>query len=506
MRSSPLIEYSSTVLILCLWIGAITSVFSSLIGLFQQDIKKIIAYSTMSQLAQIYNKILFIIHRIQAVCVEVILLCMNNSQVTKAHDYLNNNHISKKFNSHLSQYFYILSFIISISEPRRPITIRRLVGTSETIRLILILISLSVPLIIYNSWTTFSPYHGGSWFYLIFFINFLLHIILIFYLNLPYLNLYKKCTALAPSPQSGKEERPYGFFLIAGQYCPRAYARPSGQYKKKGRGAWVGGAGLGEGNRIKSIFLSNAIGKIRRYYSISVTPESDPFFEWLAGVIDGVGDFSLTKKDIARLTIIMNIRDRKALYDIKHKFGGSIRSISKSNALKYQISHKKGLIALLEAVNGLIRNPSKLLQMNKLCEKYNIKLLYPKPLTFNNGWLSGFIDSEGSVCFNEESEQVFISINQKNKYLLDPLQILYGGRIKIKNSKTEAFNYIIYRKVELFNLIDNYFNKYPLRTKKLNRIELIKEFYLKIISRNNKDINKLNEWVKFKDKWEKYQD
>lgn len=50
MRSSPLIEYSNTVLLLCLWIGAITTVFSSLIGLFQQDIKKVIAYSTMSQL------------------------------------------------------------------------------------------------------------------------------------------------------------------------------------------------------------------------------------------------------------------------------------------------------------------------------------------------------------------------------------------------------------------------------------------------------------------------
>ena len=50
MRSSPLIEYSSTVLVICLWLGAITTVFSSLIGLFQQDIKKVIAYSTMSQL------------------------------------------------------------------------------------------------------------------------------------------------------------------------------------------------------------------------------------------------------------------------------------------------------------------------------------------------------------------------------------------------------------------------------------------------------------------------
>lgn len=117
--------------------------------------------------------------------------------------------------------------------------------------------------------------------------------------------------------------------------------------------------------------------------------------DW-GGVIDGVGNLNLTKKGIARLTIIMDIRDNKVLLDIKHKFGGSIHTIAKGNALKLQISHKKDLIALLEAVNDLIRNPSKLLRMNKLCVKYNIKLLYPKPLTFNNGWLSGFIDSEGS--------------------------------------------------------------------------------------------------------------
>ena len=50
IRVSPLIEYSSSILILCLWLGAITTIFSSFVGLFQQDIKKVIAYSTMSQL------------------------------------------------------------------------------------------------------------------------------------------------------------------------------------------------------------------------------------------------------------------------------------------------------------------------------------------------------------------------------------------------------------------------------------------------------------------------
>ena len=54
IRSSPLIEYSPTVLLICLWLGAITTVFSSLIGLYQQDIKKVIAYSTMSQLGMMF--------------------------------------------------------------------------------------------------------------------------------------------------------------------------------------------------------------------------------------------------------------------------------------------------------------------------------------------------------------------------------------------------------------------------------------------------------------------
>ena len=57
IRVSPLIEYSSTVLILCLWVGAITTILSSIIGLFQQDIKKVIAYSTMSQLGMMFISI-----------------------------------------------------------------------------------------------------------------------------------------------------------------------------------------------------------------------------------------------------------------------------------------------------------------------------------------------------------------------------------------------------------------------------------------------------------------
>jgi hypothetical protein len=35
---------------------------------------------------------------------------------------------------------------------------------------------------------------------------------------------------------------------------------------------------------------------------------------------------------------------------------------------------------------------------------------------------------------------------------------------------------------------------------------LIKQFYTVRINADNKDINKLNEWVKFKEKWNNYRD
>ena len=50
IRCSPLIEYNPWILSLLLIIGGITCFFSATIGLFQNDLKKVIAYSTCSQL------------------------------------------------------------------------------------------------------------------------------------------------------------------------------------------------------------------------------------------------------------------------------------------------------------------------------------------------------------------------------------------------------------------------------------------------------------------------
>jgi len=336
MRSSPLIEYSSTVLILCLWLGAITTLFSSLIGLFQQDIKKVIAYSTMSQLARKHN--ILIMFRNQTICVEVILNIIN-SQITKAHKYYDNNiYISNNFLNSFINFYWLFLFILNKTEKWKIIIVSKLVGISEAIRLMLVYI----PFIYFKTMKLFS---------------------------------------------------------------------------------------------------------LNNYSTISTVNKIDQEFnEGLAGLIDGDGHFILYKSGSARLYIVMDIRDKGALYEILHKFGGSIRPIAGANALRYNLSNKKGLVKLIEAVNGHIRNPTRLLQLNKLCNKYDITLKYPKPLNFNNGWFSGFLDSDGSIYFSEASGQVFISATQKNIYLLEPLINIYGGRVDPSNARGEAFKYIIYRK------------------------------------------------------------
>ena len=102
------------------------------------------------------------------------------------------------------------------------------------------------------------------------------------------------------------------------------------------------------------------------------------------------------------------------------------------------------------------------------------------------------LDSDGSIHIDEKSGQLTISITQKNKYLLEPLQILYGGRIKILRSK-EGFQYSIYRKKEILKLVDVYFQKFPLKSSKASRVKLIKEFYL---LSEYRDLN-VNEMDKF---------
>ncbi len=54
LRSSPIIEYGPTTLVVITWVGALTAFVAATTGLLQNDLKRVIAYSTMSQMGYLF--------------------------------------------------------------------------------------------------------------------------------------------------------------------------------------------------------------------------------------------------------------------------------------------------------------------------------------------------------------------------------------------------------------------------------------------------------------------
>ena len=217
---------------------------------------------------------------------------------------------------------------------------------------------------------------------------------------------------------------------------------------------------------------------IRSIHSLNKNSNKDlRFIQWLAGLIDGDGCFSLSKKGYASLEITMDIRDERALQAVKNVYGGSIKLRSGVNALRYRLHNKQGLLNLINDVNGHIRNPVRLIQLNYICFKYEISLNYPEKLTLDNGWLSGFFDADGSIAINSGSNwQLSISAGQKTSEILTPLVELFGGYIYIDRGGHGSFKWYVTKKEDILNLIE-YFKKYPSRSAKNNRLHLIPKLY-----------------------------
>jgi hypothetical protein len=215
---------------------------------------------------------------------------------------------------------------------------------------------------------------------------------------------------------------------------------------------------------------------IKSIHRLSSSNKDLNFKQWLAGLIDGDGCFTLSKKGYAGLEITMDIRDERALQTVKNVYGGSIKLRSNANALRYRLHHKEGLLNLINDVNGQIRNPNRLVQLNKICIKYNLNLIWPEKLTLNNGWLSGFFDADGTITINKSNWQLSISVGQKTSELLTPLVELYGGHVYIDNSSSKSFKWYITKKEDILNLIE-YFKTHPSKSAKNNRLHLVLKFY-----------------------------
>ena len=236
--------------------------------------------------------------------------------------------------------------------------------------------------------------------------------------------------------------------------------------------------------------------------------KSEPkFIEWLAGLIDGNGIFIITKKNYASLEIIMNIRDEHALHIIKNIYGGSIQIRSGAKTLRYRLQHKSGLITLINDVNGHLRNSNRLVQLNNICYKYGLNLIFPKKLIFDNGWLSGFFDAHGTVTINQTNTQLYISASHKTFEILQPLISLYGGNIYMDKGSSQSFKWYTTKREDILKLIE-YFKIYPSRSAKKNRLHLIPKYYELKDLKAHKALTGtfLNKsWQYFNNKWLKYE-
>uniref|UniRef100_UPI0022FD9513 hypothetical protein n=1 Tax=Drechslerella dactyloides TaxID=74499 RepID=UPI0022FD9513 len=230
------------------------------------------------------------------------------------------------------------------------------------------------------------------------------------------------------------------------------------------------------------------------------------FKQWLSGLIDGDGSFLLSKKGYASLEITMDIRDEHALQIIKNVYGGSIKLRSNAKALRYRLHHKSGILNIINDVNGHIRNPYRLAQLNKICIKYDINLIFPDKLTQDNGWLSGFFDSDGSISIDASSSWCLsITAGQKTTELLTPLVNLYGGGVHIAHNS--LFKWKVSKKEDVLKLIE-YFKKHPSRSAKKNRLHLVPRFYeLKSMKAHQAEAGTLlaKSWKIFIKNWMNYE-
>ena len=199
--------------------------------------------------------------------------------------------------------------------------------------------------------------------------------------------------------------------------------------------------------------------------------------QWIAGFIDGDGNFHISKKGYVELSVVMEPRDIACLYKMKQRYGGSVKATSHARAVRFRLHHKAGILQVINDVNGLILNPVRYLQLKKVCNIYNIDVLPSVILEYNSAYLSGLFDSDGSVYYNQKSMQVFITVSQKGRELLDKLVPVYGGVVRSSNKIASAFKWTVSKKIDNLSLIDNYFHWNNCVSAKNKKFGLVKQFY-----------------------------
>lgn len=233
---------------------------------------------------------------------------------------------------------------------------------------------------------------------------------------------------------------------------------------------------------------------------------SNSFCEWLAGIIDGDGSLQISKKGYTSLEITMGLEDLPLLRYVQHMLGGSIKMRSGAKAYRYRLHNKKGIINLINCINGYIRHSGRLAQLHRVCQILEIPVILPSTTTNSSHWFGGFFDADGTICISRKKDfRPQLSIRVTNKLLQDIeiFKTVFGGNIYFDSSQNGYYQWSIQSEIDILKFFE-YFKSSTFKSHKSKRFFLIKDYYTLLDLKAYQAENVHHKaWLAFTNKWEK---
>lgn len=148
---------------------------------------------------------------------------------------------------------------------------------------------------------------------------------------------------------------------------------------------------------------------------------NESFIKWLAGVIDGDGNFDIRKVNnesvLKAIRIKLHNRDIRILTHIQNTLHmGRIRADKNKPHSIWIVSTKEEMSVLINKVNGLIR--LKVPAFKKSCEYLNIAYI---EANYNiepyDPYLAGLVDTDGTITYNYTGNRIECNLEfEKNEF------------------------------------------------------------------------------------------
>lgn len=252
-------------------------------------------------------------------------------------------------------------------------------------------------------------------------------------------------------------------------------------------------------------FITNLVGTSE---TTCTTTDSLPFFnktfcQWLSGLIDGDGSLQVSKKGYTSCEITMGIADEHCLRYIQKKLGGTIKVRSGVKAFRWRLHNKKGMITLIQCINGHIRHSNRILQLHRVCQQLNITPVAPSLITKDNAWFTGFFDADGTITYSIKSGAPQLTISVTNKIFADveSYQQVFGGAVYFDTSQNGYYKWTIQSRSNILMMLD-YFKLYPSRSAKAKRLHLIEKYFeLRDLRAYDSNSTLYSAWRNFELKW-----